>query len=239
MDRPIFKLEVFEGPLDLLLKLISKHKINIYDIPIALVLDQYMQSIEDMQRVDMDIASEFLMMAAYLLYIKSQTLLPKHEEEEEDPRENLVRMLLEYQRYKAVAEQMHAMYAGSDYRAVRPQMQLDTSGDDVYRRRHSAYELASAYAGVLKRVKRKLPPPVSAFRAIVGTVVTSVSSRVANLLRRLLRRRSMPLSEAFDTAKSRSDVVATFLAVLELTSAQRIRLEGEDDEVRITLRRNK
>ena len=151
MDKPVFKLEVFEGPLDLLLKLISKHKINIYDIPIALVLDQYMESIEGMKQIDLDVASEFMTMAAYLLYIKSQTLLPRHEEEQEDPRENLVRLLLEYQRYKAVAASL----------------------------------------------------------------------------------------QAFETAKSRSDVVATFLAVLELTSSKRIRLEGEDDAVQITLRRNK
>lgn len=237
MDKPVFKLEVFEGPLDLLLKLISKHKINIYDIPIALVLDQYMESIEGMKQIDLDVASEFMTMAAYLLYIKSQTLLPRHEEEQEDPRENLVRMLLEYQRYKAVAASLQALYTRDCCRVVRAQQQ--PKPDDVYRRRHSPYELASAYAGIFKRVKTKLPPPVSAFRGIVGTVVTTVSSRVANLLRRLFKRNTMPLAEAFETAKSRSDVVATFLAVLELTSSKRIRLEGEDDAVQITLRRNK
>ena len=229
MDKPVFKLEVFEGPLDLLLKLISKHKINIYDIPIALVLDQYMESIEGMKRIDLDVASEFLTMAAYLLYIKSQTLLPKHEEEEEDPRENLVRMLLEYQRYKAVAAGLQELYTKDCCRAVRAQQEPEADG--AYRRRHSPYELASAYAGIFKRVKTKLPPPVSAFRGIVGTVFTTISSRVAN--------NTMPLAEAFATAKSRSDVVATFLAVLELTSNKRIRLEGEDDEIRITLRRNR
>ena len=146
-------------------------------------------------------------------------------------------MLLEYQRYKAVAAGLQELYTKDCCRAVRAQQEPEADG--AYRRRHSPYELASAYAGIFKRVKTKLPPPVSAFRGIVGTVVTTISSRVANILRRLFKRNTMPLAEAFATAKSRSDVVATFLAVLELTSNKRIRLEGEDDEIRITLRRNR
>ena len=194
MDKPVFKLEVFEGPLDLLLKLISKHKINIYDIPIALVLDQYMESIEGMKRIDLDVASEFLTMAAYLLYIKSQTLLPKHEEEEEDPRENLVRMLLEYQRYKAVAAGLQELYTKDCCRAVRAQQEPEADG--AYRRRHSPYELASAYAGIFKRVKTKLPPPVSAFHAALWALLLRRSRRVwRTFCAACFKRNTMPLAE--------------------------------------------
>ena len=231
------RIDSFEGPFDLLLYLVSRQKVDIGAISITQIADQYLAEVGRMDNLDLDVASEFLTMAAYLLYIKSQTLLPKHEEEEEDPRENLVRMLLEYQRYKAVAAGLQELYTKDCCRAVRAQQEPEADG--AYRRRHSPYELASAYAGIFKRVKTKLPPPVSAFRGIVGTVVTTISSRVANILRRLFKRNTMPLAEAFATAKSRSDVVATFLAVLELTSNKRIRLEGEDDEIRITLRRNR
>ena len=231
------RIDSFEGPFDLLLYLVSRQKVDIGAISVTQIADQYLAEVGRMDNLDLDVASEFLTMAAYLLYIKSQTLLPKHEEEEEDPRENLVRMLLEYQRYKAVAAGLQELYTKDCCRAVRAQQEPEADG--AYRRRHSPYELASAYAGIFKRVKTKLPPPVSAFRGIVGTVVTTISSRVANILRRLFKRNTMPLAEAFATAKSRSDVVATFLAVLELTSNKRIRLEGEDDEIRITLRRNR
>ena len=234
-----FHLDNFDGPLDLLLHLISKNKVSIYDIPIAEILEQYMAVLHEAEHMDLDVAGDFIAMAAQLVYIKSRMLLPKHEEDEaeEDPRAGLVEMLLEYQRYKAVAAGLQELYTKDCCRAVRAQQEPEADG--AYRSRHSPYELASAYAGIFKRVKTKLPPPVSAFRGIVGTVVTTISSRVANILRRLFKRSTMPLAEAFETAKSRSDVVATFLAVLELTSNKRIRLEGEDDEIRITLRRNR
>ena len=98
MERPTFKLEVFDGPLDLLLFLISKNKVSIYDIPIALILDQYMEYIEDLKKMDLEVSSEFIEMAANLMYIKSKMLLPKPKEEEEDPREQLARALAEYKR---------------------------------------------------------------------------------------------------------------------------------------------
>ena len=98
MKRPVFKLEVFDGPLDLLLHLISKNKVSIYDIPISLILEQYMEYIDDLKKMDLEVSSEFIEMAANLMYIKSKMLLPKPEPEEEDPREELVRRLLEYKR---------------------------------------------------------------------------------------------------------------------------------------------
>ncbi len=239
MEKLSFKLEVFEGPLDLLLQLIAKNKINIYDIPVAEVLDQYLESIEGMEEIDMDAASEFLTMAAYLLYIKSQMLLPKHEEEPEDPRENLVRMLLEYQRYREVAERFKQMFADAGLRLVRPAQQPEPDPDSAYKYEHSAEELAEAYRAVLTVAKRRLPPPISEFKGIVNTVYTSISTRVVAVLRKLLRQEKINLSDAFEGAGSRSDVVATFLAVLELIGKMRIVVDGDGANVSISLRKDR
>lgn len=239
MDKPSFKLEVFEGPLDLLLKLISKNKINIYDIPIAVVLDQYLESIDGIEQLDMEQASEFLVMAAYLMYIKSQTLLPRHEEEEEDPRDKLVRMLLEYKRYKEAAGKMAELFKKSGVRAVRETLVLKATPDGPYEGSHSVEELADAYAAAVQTVKRRMPPPISNFKGIVNTVYTSISTRVVSILRRLIKGEEMTLSDAFKGSGSRSDVVATFLAVLEMISKMRIRVDGEGDSARISLRKDR
>lgn len=132
MDKPVFKLEVFEGPLDLLLSSSPSTRsiFTTFHRPCARPVPGEHRGHE---AVDLDVASEFLTMAAYLLYIKSQTLLPKHEEEEEDPRENLVRMLLEYQRYKAVAAGLQELYTKDCCRAVRAQQEPEADG--AYRRR--------------------------------------------------------------------------------------------------------
>ena len=232
MEQLSFKVEAFEGPLDLLLKLIAKNKVNIFDIPVAVILDQYMEAIEDMKRVDMEVASEFVSMASYLLYIKSRMLLPQHEEEEEDPRETLVKMLLEYQRYKAVAKDLTEMYSGVPLTATRKPLEMEFE-EEAYSKRHSCDELAVAYQHILRKIKHRLPPPVHAFKGIVGTTWTTISSRVVNLLRRLIKKRKMPLNEAFETARSRSDIVATFLAVLELMSNKKIKVEGENNTMTI------
>jgi segregation and condensation protein A len=239
MGKPSFKLEVFEGPLDLLLKLISKNKINIHDIPIALVLDQYLESIDGIDKLDMEQASEFLVMAAYLMYIKSQTLLPRQEEEEEDPRDNLVRMLLEYKRYKEVAGKLTDMFKKTGVRAVREPLVLKATPDGPYEGSHTVEELADAYGSAVQTVKRRMPPPISNFKGIVNTVYTSISTRVVSILRRLIKGQEMTLSDAFKGSNSRSDVVATFLAVLEMISKMRITVDGEGDAARITLRKDR
>ena len=104
-----FKLDIFEGPLDLLLALIAKNKVNIYDIPIALILDQYLEYIHQMNLFNLEVASEFIVMAAQLMVIKSRLLLPRIDEEEEDPRQELVDLLLEYQRAKKASEVLHEL----------------------------------------------------------------------------------------------------------------------------------
>lgn len=222
--KPTFKLECFEGPLDLLLMLISKNKINIYDIPIAVLLEQYLEKLGEMSAMDLDVTSEFLTMASHLIYIKSQMLLPRHsEEEEEDPRERLVRMLMEYKRYKAVVTYLAEKSGVGANRFAKKPDKIETA--DEYSITHDAAELINAYKASLKRIKRRLPPPVTSFQGIVGKTVTSVSEKLVGLLRKLVTHRSIRYKSLFKKARSRSDIVATFLAVLEILKIRRVELD--------------
>ena len=155
METLSYKLEVFEGPLDLLLTLIAKNKLNIYDIPITLLLEQYMEQIERMQSENLDIASEFLEMAARLVHIKSVSLLPKREEEEALRRE-LTGQLLEYQQCRETAEKLRAMVSFD--RLVRPQSKIPA--DHAYKRHHAPEEMLAAYLSAMGR-KRPRRFPVS------------------------------------------------------------------------------
>lgn len=235
MEKLSFKLEVYEGPLDLLLTLINKNKINIYDIPVSLILTQYLEYIDSLKQMDLEVESEFLIMASNLLYIKSRMLLPKYEdEEEEDPRDELVKSLLEYQRYKETAASFSELYKNGVNRYTK---QPDiTEADNTYMRTHLASELYEAYITALKRVKRRLPPPVTSFTGIVGHAIVSVASRAVNILRKLLQFRKLSYKSVFKDSNSRSEVVATFLAVLELSKNKRIFInEEQNGEVSIYL----
>lgn len=223
MEIISYKLPAFEGPLDLLLYLVQKNKLNIYDIPIAEVLDQYMEAIRRMRQVDLDVASEFLDMAARLVQIKSSMLLPRHEEAEELKRE-LTGQLIEYQLCQEAARRLAARNVGGDIFTREPE---EMEPDRTYRRQHPASELWEAYLAAAGRGKRRLPPPPQAFSGIVARKIVSVSSKIIFVLRRLYRRQTVSYDTLFESAASKSDLVATFLAVLELIKAKRIRVDGE------------
>src|SRR5687768_4916978 len=162
------KLDNFEGPLDLLIHLIKKHEVNIYDIPLALITSQYLHYIELMQELNLDVAGEFLVMAATLIHIKSRTLLPRHdpaqEEPDEDPREALVRRLLEHQKFKAAAELLHERETVRSAQWMRPDARVaDAAGDDYEPELEvDLFSLLAAFRGVLGRASRRprmgLPP---------------------------------------------------------------------------------
>lgn len=230
MEKLSYKLEAFEGPLDLLLHLISKHKLDILDIPIAELLEQYMEQIRSMQEQDMDVASEFLEMAARLVYIKTISLLPKHEEAEELKQE-LTGQLLEYQECKKMAMKMADQFEFNTY--VREAMVIETN--PVYKRKHTPQELFLAYQNAVGRGKRFMPPPVQAFSGIVTHRVVSVASKIIFVLRRLWKQKELPYQELFRQNQEKSELVATFLAVLELVKGKRIRIEGEEDFPKVRL----
>lgn len=225
-----YKLEVFEGPLDLLLTLIAKHKLNIYDIQISVLLDQYMEQISAMQENQMDIASEFLEMASRLVYIKSVMLLPKHEEAEELKKE-LEGQLLDYQICRETAKSFSTMVCFDKY--TRPPSKIEY--DMTYTRVHSPNVLSAAYISAAGRGRRRLPPPAEAFSGIVSRKVVSVNSRIVYIMKSLRESDDLRFKSLFPNGSEKSELVATFLALLELIKDRRVRVEGDDDNARVIM----
>lgn len=230
MEAISFKLEVFEGPLDLLLHLISKHKLNINDIPIVLLVDQYLEYIGNMTDQNMEVAGEFLEMAAHLIYIKTVSLLPKHEEAEAMKKE-LEGRLIEYSLCKKAAEIMQKKYIGSI--TVRKPMKIEY--DSTYALIHDPEILLGAYMNLSVK-KAEEPVKQEAFNTIVKKKIVSVTSKIIYVLRRLYTSGSCRMDGLFDGMTDRSERVAVFLAVLELTKSGRILLN--DDNTEITFNRS-
>ncbi len=230
MEKLQYKLEVFEGPLDLLLVLIAKNKLNIYDIPIAELLDQYLKQIDLMREENLDVASEFLEMAARLVQIKTASLLPR-QEEDEDPRLELTGQLLEYRQCKQVAA-MLGERARFDFLVRAPE---NIPADLTYRRTHEAKELIQALTAAWGKGKSLLPPKPESFSALVSQKIVSVASQAVFVLRKLWKRRKLPFRALFVEKTDRSERVAAFLAVLELVKSRRIRVEGEGDNCEVKL----
>ena len=235
MDKLQYRLEGFEGPLDLLLTLIAKNKIDIYDIPIAQLLEQYMEQIDLMREENLDIASEFLEMAARLVHIKTVSLLPK-QEEEEDPRLELTGQLLEYQQCKEAAQRL-GRQASFDSLTRAP---MPLPADSLYKRLHQPRELLQALQAAWGKGKSLLPTKPESFSALVSRKIVSVASQAVFVLRRLWKGQLVTYQGLFAGKRDRSERVALFLAVLELIRSRRIRIEGEggDSPVRLLRERN-
>ncbi|RGB63605.1 segregation and condensation protein A [Provencibacterium massiliense] len=227
MEELKFRVQEYEGPLDLILQLIQKHKLDIYDIEISALLEQYMAAIDEWRENQLDIASEFLEMASHLVYIKTVMLLPRHEEEGEDPRKELTGALLEYQACQRAAALLGEKNRGVD-RFVRPPEEHEA--DMTYTLIHRPGELLGAYFGALGRGRRHLPPPKTAFSGIVSRRVVSVASRIAFVLSKLYRRARVNFLGLFEQS-DRPEMVATFMAVLELIKDKRVRATPDGKEL--------
>lgn len=219
MEKLSYQLEGFEGPLDLLLHLIAKHKLNIFEIEISVLVEQYLHQIERFQEQELEISSEFLEMAARLVYLKTVSLLPKNEEAKTLQKE-LEGQLLDYQQYRQAAAQLGQAFCFD--RFVREPASFPP--DHTYRRTHTPEQLLSAYQSAVGRGKRFLPPPVERFSGIVQRCTVSVTSQAVLLLRRLRREKQLPYEQLFSGMSDRSQMVAAFLAVLELVKGKRIRV---------------
>ena len=223
MENLTYKIEVFEGPMDLLLHLISKHKLNINDIPIAELVDQYLDYVKKMEEENFEIAGDFLEMAARLIYLKTVSLLPRHEEAETLKRE-LTGELIEYRDCKLMAEKLSKRTDGFN-RFVR-----DAQGGWVnydYERFHEGEELLSAYINAAGKAQRRLPPPIDSFKVIVAKRFVNVASKVRTVMRKLWSGKKVKFLSLFEGAQSKSDLVATFLAVLELAKTKKISIDGD------------
>ena len=226
-----YKLEAFEGPLDLLLFLIQKHKLNICDINISELLEQYTESIRGIENIeDMDEAAEFLEMAARLVYIKTAMLLPRYDDEGEKLRQELQGELIEYQACKNVAEYLRKRFCGNSIFSRKP---MPVEADNTYARIHPSDDILKAYLSALGRKQRKLPPPVEAFSGVVHKKLISVPSRAIILLKRLYKRTKLKWNELF-AGYGRSESVAMFLAVLELVKNGRINVSDDNSTIEMS-----
>lgn len=228
-------MEDFDGPLDVILLLLSKNKIEIQDIQIALILEQYLAYLEEMKRMDMEIASEFIAMASHLMLIKTKMLLSAAEQEEAvSEMELLIRSLEERQRKEAFTQ----LKIGVEFLAERNEIGLNlfTKGqesyqvDRTYRYQHDPEDLVRAMAAIAERSERALPPPSSNFMGIVGREPYPVTKKAAEVLKKLLSHGISKFRKLFYGSKTRSEVVATFLAVLELCRLKSVELEEDDQE---------
>ncbi|MBI4974342.1 MAG: segregation/condensation protein A [Candidatus Omnitrophica bacterium] len=228
------KLEVFEGPLDLLLYLIKKEEIDIYDIPIAKITDQYLEYLEFMKLLDLNIAGEFLVMAATLMHIKSRMLLPPDqaapEEEEKDPRAELVKRLLEYKKFKEAAAELSHMESKQKHFFARISLDKDkvpVTSDDFFEA--SLFDLITAFTKVLKDI------PKDIFHEVIKDEYT-VSEKIHDILHLLVEKTAINFGDLFKVAKSKMEIITTFLAVLELIRLKEIvaRQASPFSEIEIT-----
>ncbi len=226
-----YKLEGFEGPLDLLLQLIARNKYNIYDIPLLDLIEQYLEQIENIKQDEMEIESEFLEMASRLLYIKTVSLLPKHEEivklKEELPGE-----LLEYMVCQQMAKKFGEMQGGFDLFVRKPG---EFEFDKTYELVHPKNVMFESYLAAVGRGQRRLPPSTAPFTKIVAKKIVAVSTKIIFVIRNLWKGGKSKLSDLYMTAQSRSEMVATFLAVLELCKANRVVVKGDGENQEICL----
>ena len=234
MEKLSFKLEVFEGPLDLLLFLIQKNKVSIYDIPISIITEQYMEYLKLMESNDLEVSSEFLVMAARLLYIKSKMLLPKHEElegeEEEDPRQELIQNLVEYKKYKEVSKFFSDRKNICDFLYFKNSVNTDEFKINV-NAPMGIDALTNAFEKVMKRFEDKLPPSKMLFSGMVGREPVSVKSKMKSVTNTLRLGGQVSFDDLFVEATSRSEIVAIFLAVLELVRNNEVGFEAVDGRI--------
>lgn len=230
-----YKLESFEGPLDLLLQLISRNKLNIYDIPLMELIDQYLAQIELYKNEEMELSSEFLEMASRLLYIKTVSLLPKHDEIVK-LKEELTGELLEYMVCQQIAGKLALMQDGFNKFVRKP---TEYEFDKSYELIHESDVMLSSYLAAVGRGKNKVVTDTTPFTKIVAKKIVAVSTKIVFVMRNLLKGGKCKLTNLYKTAHSRSEMVATFLAVLELCKANRVKIEGDSENSQITLIRGR
>ena len=227
------KVEDFSGPLDLILALLSKNKIEIRDIKISVILDQYLEYIDEMKKMDLEIASEFIVMAAQLMQLKTKMLLTADDEETLSELELLMQSLEKrrcaeiYTRVKENALLLEQYYEFGRNIVVKQPEPLKKSRGYIYK--HEKNDLISAMYGLIERNKNALPPPTSAITEVLETTPFPVTKKASQLVKRLISAGKSKVRALFIGSKSRSEIVATFLAVLELCKMGMLKVSGSDD----------
>ena len=234
-------LDTYNGPLDLLLYLIRREEVDVYDIPIAKITDQYMAYLNELQSIDIGLAGDFLVMASTLMYVKSQTLLPRSEvtdeEDVEDPRLELVKQLLEYKRYKEATTTMARLSEERSQRFSRPEERLIDDGKEEDEKLNldevDVWKLAQFFSGFMKQT----------LGDVIEKIVyddTPVHVYMDKVLHRLINDYSISLKELLYGSQGKEEIIGFFLALLELVRIKKIKLEQtrDFDEIQITANRN-
>ncbi len=234
-------LETYNGPMDLLLYLIRREEVDVYDIPIVKITDQYMTYLNELQSIDIGLAGDFLVMASTLMYVKSQTLLPRSEvtdeEDLEDPRLELVKQLLEYKKYKEAAATMTGLSEERSQRFSRPEERLVDDGKEEDEKLNldevDVWKLAQFFSGFMKQT----------LGDVIKKIVyddTPVQVYMDKVLDRLAKAYAISLNELLYNSQGKEEIIGFFLALLELVRLKRIKLEQsrDFDEIRITANNN-
>ena len=232
-DYPV-RLQNFEGPLDLLLHLIKKHEVDIYDIPVALITQQYLDYLSFMQELNLDLAGDFLVMAATLIHIKSRMLLPRpdpsQEDPEEDPRDALMRRLLEHQKFKAAAELLHEREIQRSAQWLRPDERVaDVVGEAPEPEVEvDLFSLMAAFRQVLERARQRPKVPLPPEQI-------SIEDRIEQLLARLSETEACGFEDLFADVQTRSGMIVTFLSLLEMIRLKLVRVfqQGNFGPIRV------
>ena len=236
------EMEDFEGPLDVIFLLLSKNKIEIQDVSITAILEQYLAYLEELKRLDMEIASEFITMASHLMLIKTKMLLSAAEQEEAQNELDLLRQSLIDRQRKEVLEQIRSAITVLESRneigrCIFTKDPEPLRKDKTYRYQHKPVDLLLALDAITERNQRQLPPPTANFMGIVGKERYPVTRKAGEVLRQLLLNGYQRLKNLFRGNRSRSEIVATFLAILELCKTNSDSLEddnsGENPNVRL------
>jgi len=225
MEKLSFKVAEYDAPLDLILHLISKHKLDIMDIDISALLEQYLAFIQGWREQNLEVQSEFLEMASRIVYMKSVSLLPRHEEAQQLQAE-LTGQLVEYRLCKLTAELMRGLYRGGDIYVRRP---TEIPIDLTYRLTHSPRMLYNALQDAQGKGARRLPPPRDSFEPLVSRPVVSVTAKLFSVLRDLRRHGRLQLDKLYRPEQGRSSVIATFLAVLELVKSSKVTISPKNE----------
>ncbi len=235
-------MEDFEGPLDVIFELLSKNKIEIQDVSITAILEQYLAYLDEMKRLDMEIASEFITMASHLMLIKTKMLLSAAEQAEAESELDLLRQSLIDRKRKEAMEAIRVAVAELEPRneigrCLFPKEPEPLRRDKAYRYQHDVKDLLRALDLIAERSQRQLPPPTTNFMGIVGKEPYPVGKKAGQVLRQLVLRGVERLKNLFRGNRSRSEVVATFLAILDLCKTNAVTLEddvnGENPNVRL------
>ena len=235
-------MEDFEGPLDVIFLLLSKNKIEIQDVSITAILEQYLAYLDEMKRLDMEIASEFITMASHLMLIKTKMLLSAAEAAEAESELNLLRQsLIERQRREAIEQiriAISVLEPRNDVgRCLFTKEPEPLRRDNTYRYQHAPEDMLRALDEIAERNQRRLPPPTVNFKGIVGKEPYPVTKKAKEVIRTLVLRGIARLKNLFQGNRSRSEIVATFLAILELCKTNAVSLEddmsGENPNVRL------